>query len=107
MKSEDAISLTIKRLDINQSYFTGKVEKDKKEYSINIQGNWKEKILKTPFPLNGKEKVLVRLTGPNNILVEDYLVYKGTSEWLEIDSDEILHYIADHQDQFDTLEIIS
>jgi len=34
------------------------------------------------------------------------LPYKGESEWVEIDSDEITFYIADHQDKFDTLEII-
>ncbi len=26
----------------------------------------------------------------------------GESEWVEIDSDEITYFIADHQDQFDT-----
>ena len=50
--------------------------------------------------------MLVRLTGPGDIFIEDYLPFKGESEWLEIDSDEITFYIADHQDKFDTLEVV-
>ena len=53
-----------------------------------------------------KEKVIVRMTGPENLFVEDYLPYKGESEWLEIDSDEITYFLADHQDQLDTIEIM-
>jgi len=53
-----------------------------------------------------KERVIVRFTGPGNIFVEDYLPYHGESEWVEVDSDEITYFIADHQDQSDTLEIM-
>ncbi len=38
--------------------------------------------------------------------VEEFVEYRGESEWVEIDSTPITFYIADHQDQFDTLEII-
>jgi len=48
---------------------------------------------------------LVRLSGPNDIAVEDYLMYRGQSDWVEIDSQEILHFAADHQDKLDTLEV--
>ncbi len=58
------------------------------------------------YPLIQKNRNLVRLTGPGDIFIEDHLPYKGESEWVEIDSDEITFYIADHQDKFDTLEII-
>ena len=50
--------------------------------------------------------MLVRLTGPGDIFIEDYLPFTGESEWLEIDSDEITFYIADHQGQFDILEVV-
>jgi len=50
--------------------------------------------------------MIVRFTGPDGLFVEDYLMYGGESEWLEIDSDEITYFLADRQDQFDTLEII-
>ena len=46
------------------------------------------------------------MTGSENLFVEDYLPYKGESEWLEIDSDEITYFLADHQDQLDTIEIM-
>ncbi|MGQ0792420.1 MAG: hypothetical protein ACT4NJ_09405 [Nitrosopumilaceae archaeon] len=101
------ISFKIKRLDIHQSYFKGKVEFRGDEYTINIQNERRGKVLKLPFkPKVKNEKMLARLTGPGDIFIEDYLPYRGESEWVEIDSDEITFYIADHQDQFDTLEII-
>ena len=46
------------------------------------------------------------MTGSDDLFVEDYLPYKGESEWLEIDSDEITYCLADHQDRFDTIEIM-
>ena len=48
----------------------------------------------------------MRFSGPGELFVEDYLPYKGESEWLEIDSDEITYFLADHQDQLDTIEIV-
>jgi len=30
--------------------------------------------------------------------MEDYLPYKGESEWLEIDSEGIIYFLADRQD---------
>jgi hypothetical protein len=101
------ISFKIKYLDIHQSYFKGKVEFRGDEYTINIQNERRGKVLKLPFiPKTKNEKLLVRLTGTGDIFIEDYLPYRGESEWVEIDSDEITFYIADHQDQFDSLEII-
>ena len=46
------------------------------------------------------------MTGPDGLFVEDYLPYKGESEWLEIDSNEITYFLADHQDQLDRIEIM-
>lgn len=106
MKYLTPVKIKIKKLDINESYFLGKAEFEGDEYKINIQGEWKEKLLKLPFKLGNQKKVLVRLSGPNDIAVEDYLMYRGTSEWVEIDSQEILHFAADHQDKLDTLEIV-
>ena len=75
-------------LDIRESYFKGKVRFEKDEFTINTQ-----------------KRVLVRCSGPG-VSVEDFVEYRGESEWVEIDSTPITFYIADHQDQFDTLEII-
>ena len=103
-----ALCFKIKQLNIHESYFKGIVNFDDQEYTINIQDQRRDKVLKLPFsPNTKKERVLVRLSGPENIFVEDYLPYKGKSEWVEIDSDQITFFLADHQDQFDMLEVIA
>ena len=98
------LNFKIKYLNINQSYFNGKIELKEEEYNINIQNERRRKILKLPVkPKIQKERMLVRLTWPGDIFIEDYQPYKGESEWIEIDSDEITYYVADNQD---TLQII-
>ncbi len=100
-------SFKVIRLDINQSYFFGQVQYENREFKINIQNEMRGKILKLPFGfVPKKERMIVRFTGQDDLFVEDYLAYGGESEWLEIDSDEITYFLADHQDQFDTLEIM-
>lgn len=101
------LDFKIIKIDIFQSYFFGEVEFRSDKYKVNIQNQKRGKVLKLPFGIiPKKDKVIVRLTGPEDIFVEDYLPYKGESEWVEIDSDEITYFMADHQDQFDTLEIM-
>ncbi|MDH3361676.1 MAG: hypothetical protein OEW86_08415 [Nitrosopumilus sp.] len=101
------LSFKILKLDIFQSYFFGEIEFRTDKYKINIQNQRRGKVLKLPFEQQTKNgKVVVRLTGPGDLFVEDYLEYKGESEWLEIDSDEITYFLADHQDQCDTIEIM-
>jgi len=107
----------IQYLDIRESYFKGKVrfestwnynepsKHEKDEFTINIQDERRGKVLRLPFPLNTQKRVLVRCSG-SGVSVEDFVEYRGESEWVEIDSTPITFYIADHQDQFDTLEII-
>lgn len=103
----DVINFRIINLDIRQSYFFGKVEKNDEEFKINIQNERRGKVLRLPFGvIPKKERLVVRLTGPGDIFVEDYLPYQGESEWVEIDSDEITYFVADNQDKFDTLEIM-
>ena len=101
------INFKIINLDIRQSYFFGKVERNDEEFKINIQNERRGKVLRLPFGIiPKKERLIVRLTGPGDIFVEDYLPYQGESEWAEIDSDEITYFVADNQDRFDTLEIM-
>lgn len=100
------LSFKIKKLDIFQSYFFGKVEFRNDIYKINIQNQKRGKVLKLPFEINQKKsKMIVRFTGPNDLFVEDFLDFCGESEWLEIDSDAITYFLADHQDELDTIEI--
>ena len=101
------LSFEIIKLDIFQSYFFGEVEFRSDKFKINIQNQRRGKVLKLPFNIKPKnEKIVVRLTGPGDLFIEDYLPYKGESEWLEIDSDEITYFIADNQDKLDTIEIM-
>jgi hypothetical protein len=101
------LSFKIIKLDIFQSYFFGETEFRNDKYKVNIQNQRRGKVLKLPFEIKSKkERVIVRLTGTKDMFVEDYLVYQGESEWLEIDSDEITYFLADHQDQCDTIEIV-
>ncbi len=101
------LSFKIHKLDISQSYFFGKVEFRNDQFKVNIQNQKRGKVLKLPFEINSKKtKFIVRFTGPEDLFVEDFLPYCGESEWLEIDSDAITYFIADHQDQLDTIEIM-
>lgn len=105
MKHETALKVQIKNLDIAESYFKGKAIFNDKEYTINLQGHWVDKLIKLPFKIPPQEKVLVRLSGPDGVYIEEFLKYKGKSEWIELDSQDMLHYVADNQDKFDSLEI--
>lgn len=101
------LNFKIIKLDIFQSFFFGEVEFRSDKFKINVQNQRRGKVLKLPFEIKPKsDKVVVRLTGDDDLFVEDYLPYKGESEWVEIDSDEITYFIADHQDQLDTIEIV-
>ncbi len=101
------LNFKITKLDIFQSYFFGEVDFNSDKYKINIQNERRGKVLKLPFWIKPRnEKIVVRVTGPDDLFIEDYLPYKGESEWLEIDSDEITYFLADHQDQCDIIEIM-
>ncbi len=101
------LSFKINKLDIFQSYFFGKVDFRNDKYKVNIQNQKRGKVLKLPFEINSKkQQFIVRFTGPGDLFVEDFLPFCGESEWLEIDSDAITYFLADHQDQLDTIEIM-
>ncbi|HJM00979.1 MAG TPA: hypothetical protein QF456_02885 [Nitrosopumilus sp.] len=101
------LNFQIIKLDIRQSYFFGEVEFRSDKYKVNIQSERRGKVLRLPFPIESKnERIVVRITGPENLFIEDYLPYKGESEWLEIDSNEIAYFLADHQDELETIEIM-
>ena len=88
----------IQYLGIRECYFKGKVRFEKDEFTINIQDERRGKVLRLPFPLNTQKRVLVRCSGPG-VSVEDFVEYRGVSEWVEIDSTPITFYIADHSGQ--------
>jgi len=102
------ISIKIKRLDIFPNHFFGTAEINGEDYKINIQGQsmFRSKLMKLPVKFKD-EKALLRLSGTNDAFFEDIVIYKGESEWIEVDSDGILYYLADHQDQINTIDILS
>jgi len=102
------ISINIKKLDMFPNHFFGIAEINKQDYKINIQGQsvLRQKLIKLPIKFKD-EKALLRLSGINGTLFEDIVNYKGESEWIEIDSDGILYYLANHQDQINTIDILS
>lgn len=102
------LGFKIIRLDIAQSYFFGEVEFRSDVFKVNVQSQRRGKVLKLPFAMTGQSlgrRMLTRASGPEGLVVEDWLVYGGESEWLEIDSDEIAYFLADHQDEIDMIEI--
>ena len=102
------LSIKIKRLDMFPNHFFGVAEINNEEYKINIQGQsmLREKLIKLPIKFED-EKALLRLSGIMDSYFEDIVNYKGESEWIEIDSDGILYYLADHQDQITNIDILS
>ena len=99
------MSIKIKRLDMFPNHFFGIAEINE-DYKINIQGHGREKLIKLPIKFKD-EKALLRLSGINGSYFEDIVNYKGKSEWIEIDSDRILYYLAEHRDQIDTIDVLS
>ncbi len=102
------LSIKIKRLDMFPNHFFGIAEINSESYKINIQGqsSFRTNLIKLPIEFKD-EKALLRLSGINNSHFEDIVNYKGKSEWIEIDSDGILYYLADHQDQINTIDVLS
>jgi len=102
------LSIKIKRLDMFPNHFFGTAEINNNEYKINIQGQsmLRDKLIKLPIEFND-EKALLRLNKIDGSIFEDIVNYKGESEWIEIDSDRILYYLADNQDKISVIHILS
>ena len=103
------LSIRIKRLDMFPNHFFGVGYIGNEEYKINIQGQsvLKEQLIKLPMSFQD-EKALLHLSGRQcNSILEDIVNYRGKSEWIEIDSDRILYFLADNQDQIDTIDVLS
>ena len=101
------LKVRIKYLLSHDQCFEGKTEFHNKEYKINIQAQDDEKVLKIPFSVMGiaDKEMLVRISGPSGVYVQDHIIIKEQSELLEIKSDSIFYEIANDQEKYDTLEI--
>ena len=78
--------LKVKFLNENEDSFQGKAIFHEKEYTINIHAQTNEKIIKVPFPVMGvtDDEILVRVSGPSGVYVQDHVKFKGESKWIEI-----------------------
>jgi hypothetical protein len=107
-KLKKTLSIEIKRLDMFPNHFFGTAKINNEEYKINIQGQsmFREKLIKLPIEFKD-EKALLHLCGIDGSFFEDIVNYKGKSEWIEIDSDGVLYYLADNQDKVNTIDVLS
>ena len=101
--------LKIKYLTENKDCFEGKAIFHNKEYTVNIHAQKNEKIIKLPFSVMGltDDEILVRISAPSGVYVQDYIKFKGSSKELEIDSSAIFQEIVNNKIKFDTLEIFA
>ena len=91
----------------HEDHFEGKAIFHEKEYSLKIEAETEEKIIKIPFSTMGvtDDKILVRVSGPSGVYVQDHIEIKGKSELIEIKSNSIFYEISNNHEKFDTLEI--
>ena len=107
MELKIPFKLRVKYLNLNEDHFEGKAIFHENEYKINIHAEVYKKRIKIPFPVMGvtENEILVRISGPSGVYVQDYIPLSGESEWIEIESDSIFYEVANNQGKFDTMEI--
>ena len=107
MELKIPFKLRVKYLNLNEDHFEGKAIFHENEYKINIHAEVYKKRIKIPFPVMGvtENEILVRISGPSGVYVQDYIPLIGESEWIEIESDSIFYEVANNQGKFDTMEI--
>ena len=102
-----AFKMKIKYLLSSEEHFEGMTEFHKKEYLLDIRAQNEEKFIRIPFSVIGitDKQILVRISGPSGVYVEDHITLKEQSELIEINSDSMYYEIANDQEKYDTLEI--
>ena len=107
MELKIPFKLRVKYLNLNDDHFEGKAIFHENEYKVNIHAEVDKKRIKVPFPVMGvtENEILVRISGPSGVYVQDYIPLSGESEWIEIESDSIFYEVANNQGKFDTMEI--
>jgi len=107
MQLKIPFKLRVKYLNLNEDHFEGKALFHEKEYQVNIHAQVHKKTIKVPFPVMGvtEDDILVRVSGPSGVYVQDHIQFNGQSEWIEIESDAIFYEVANNQGKFDTIEI--
>ena len=99
--------IRVKYLNLNKDHFEGKAIFHEKEYNIDIHTHADKRKIKVPFPVMGvtNTEILLRVSGPSGVYVQDHVKFDGESKWIEIESDPIFHEVSYNQGKFDTIEI--
>ena len=107
MKLKLPFKLKVKYLNANEDSFQGKAVFHEKDYPIKIHAQNNEKSIKVPFSVIGvtDDYILVRLSGPSGVYVQENVKFKGQSKWIEIDSEIIFYEISNSKHKFDAMEI--
>ena len=107
MELKIPFKLRVKYLNLNKDHFEGKALFHEKEYNIDIHAEADKKKIKVPFPVMGvtDEEILVRISGPSGVYVQDHVQFDGQSECIEIESDSIFYEVSNNQGKFDAIEI--
>ncbi len=107
MELKIPFKLRVKYLLNHEDHFEGRAVFHEKEYSLSIEAQREDKIIRVPFSAMGvtEDEILVRVSGPSGVYVQDHVVLKGKSEGIKIKSDSIFYEIANNHEKFDTLEI--
>ena len=107
MELKIPFKLRLKYLNQNKVHFEGKALFHEQEYNIDIHAQAKNQTIKVPFPVMGVTdgEILVRISGPSGVYVQDHVQFNGQSEWIEIESDSIFYEVSNNQGKFDTMEI--
>ena len=107
MKLKIPLKLCVKYLNLNKDHFEGKAIFHEKEYNIDIHAEVAKKNIKVPFPIIGvtDDEILVRVSGPSGVYVQDHVQFSGQSEWIEIESTTIFFEVSNNKGKFDTIEI--
>ena len=101
------IKIIIKNLESAENQISGKVNYHDEEFDLKILNQNSMNVIKIPLSVIGVtgDKILVRISGPSGVYVEDYANFQGESEYIEIFSEVIFSEIKNYQNKFDTIEI--
>tara|TARA_Y100000590_G_scaffold121865_1_gene139529 strand:+ start:1809 stop:2141 length:333 start_codon:yes stop_codon:yes gene_type:complete len=101
------IKIRIKNLEFHEKQISGKVLFHEKEFNLKILHQKVMNVVKIPLSVIGVagDKILIRVSGPSGVYVEDYVMFQGESEFIEIFSEVIFSEIKNYQNKFDTIEI--
>ena len=107
MELKVPFKLNVKYLNHNKDHFEGKAIFHEKEHDIDIHAQVNSKKIKVPFEVIGvtDEEILVRLSGPSGVYIEDRVEFDGQSQQIQIESDAIFHEVFSNQAKIDTIEI--